>query len=92
MGEHGQRVEARRRTEEAQRLQEEEAVPPHHGGGERSTQRVPASLIEGYDDLSVEDVEEKLGGLSDEEIGEVRDYEKRNKERKSIVEQLDRRL
>jgi hypothetical protein len=37
-------------------------------------------------------VEEKLDGLSDEEIGEVRDYEKRNKNRESLVEQLDRRL
>jgi hypothetical protein len=37
-------------------------------------------------------VEEKLDGLSDEEIGEVRGYEKRNKNRESLVEQLDRRL
>jgi hypothetical protein len=29
-------------------------------------------------------VEEKLDGLSDEEIGEVRDYEKRNKDRESL--------
>jgi hypothetical protein len=37
-------------------------------------------------------VEEKLDGLSDEDIGEVRDYEKWNKDRESLVEQLDRRL
>jgi hypothetical protein len=48
--------------------------------------------IEGYDDLSVEEVSARLGALSAEELREVRDYEERNKVRETILEQLDRRI
>ncbi len=47
-----------------------------------------APPLKGYDDLSVEDVK-KVKGLSKEEIREVRDYEKRHKNRKTLVESLD---
>jgi hypothetical protein len=48
--------------------------------------------IEGYDELSVEEVNERLGALSAEDLREVRDYEERNKVRETILEQLDRRI
>jgi hypothetical protein len=48
--------------------------------------------IEGYDDLSVEEVSARLGALSAEELREVRDYEERNKVRETVLEQLDRRI
>ena len=48
--------------------------------------------IEGYDELTVEEVSERLGGLSSEDLREVRDYEERNKNRDTILEQLDRRI
>ena len=48
--------------------------------------------IEGYDELSVEEVNERLGVLSAEDLREVRDYEERNKNRETILEQLDRRI
>jgi hypothetical protein len=48
--------------------------------------------IEGYDDLSVEEVSARLGALSAEELREVRDYEERNKNRETVLEQLDRRI
>src|SRR5215218_6428609 len=48
--------------------------------------------IEGYDDLSVEEVSARLGALSAEELWEVRDYEERNKVRETVLEQLDRRI
>ena len=48
--------------------------------------------IEGYDELTVEEVNERLGSLSLEELREVRDYEERNKNRETILEQLDRRI
>jgi hypothetical protein len=48
--------------------------------------------IEGYDELTVEEVNERLGALSAEELREVRDYEERNKNRETILEQLDRRI
>jgi hypothetical protein len=46
--------------------------------------------IEGYDELTVEEVTSRLGALTLEELREVRDYEERNKNRETILEQLDR--
>src|SRR5215218_8361926 len=48
--------------------------------------------IEGYDELTVEEVSERLGSLSAEDLREVRDYEERNKNRETILEQLDRKI
>jgi CRP-like cAMP-binding protein len=48
--------------------------------------------IEGYDELTVEEVSARLGALSAEELREVRDYEERNKNRETLLEQLDRRI
>jgi hypothetical protein len=48
--------------------------------------------IEGYDDLSVEEVSARLGALSAEDLREVRDYEERNKVRETVREQWDRRI
>src|SRR5215216_2930456 len=48
--------------------------------------------IEGYDELTVEDVNARLGSLSAEDLREVRDYEERHKNRETILEQLDRRI
>ena len=48
--------------------------------------------IEGYDELTVEEVSERLSGLSAEDLREVRDYEERNKNRETILEQLDRKI
>ena len=48
--------------------------------------------IEGYDELTVEDFSGRLGGLSIEELRVVRDYEERNKNRDTILEQLDRKI
>jgi hypothetical protein len=48
--------------------------------------------IEGYDELTVEEVSGRLGALSAEELREVRDYEERNKNRETVLEQLDRRI
>jgi hypothetical protein len=48
--------------------------------------------IKGYDELTVEEVNERLGALSAEELREVRDYEERNKNRETVLEELDRRI
>src|SRR5215212_5876303 len=48
--------------------------------------------IEGYDELTVEEVTSRLGALSAEALREVRDYEERHKVRETILEQLDRRI
>jgi hypothetical protein len=48
--------------------------------------------IEGYEELTVEEVSGRLDALSTEELREVRDYEERTKNRETILEQLDRRI
>jgi hypothetical protein len=48
--------------------------------------------IEGYDELTVEEVSSRLGALSSEDLREVRDYEERTKNRETVLEQLDRRI
>jgi len=48
--------------------------------------------IEGYDELTVEEISGRLGGLSAEDLRVVRDYEERTKNRDTVLEQLDRRI
>jgi signal transduction histidine kinase len=48
--------------------------------------------IEGYDELTVEEVSARLDALSTEDLREVRDYEERTKNRETLLEQLDRRV
>jgi hypothetical protein len=48
--------------------------------------------IEGYDELTVEEVSGRLGNLSAEQLRVLRDYEERNKNRDTILEQLDRKI
>jgi CRP-like cAMP-binding protein len=48
--------------------------------------------IEGYDELTVEEVSTRLGSLPTEDLREVRHYEERNKNRETVLEQLDRRI
>ena len=45
-----------------------------------------------YDELSVEQISRKLDGLSTEELGKVREFEKRNKNRETLIDQLDRKI
>ncbi len=48
--------------------------------------------IEGYDELNVGEISKQLDDLSEEELRKVRDYEKRNKARDTLLEQLDRKI
>jgi hypothetical protein len=48
--------------------------------------------IPNYDELNVEDVKGMLDGLTAAQIREVREYEKRNKNRETMIEQFDREL
>ena len=48
--------------------------------------------IPGYDELNVGEISGRLDGLTAAQIREVREYEKRNKNRETLIEQLDRRL
>ena len=48
--------------------------------------------ISGYDEMNVKEIGERLEGLSAAEIRTVREYEKRNKNRETLIEQFDRKL
>lgn len=50
-----------------------------------------APPLKDYDDLSVDEVEKKVKRLSKEEIREVRDYEKWHKNRKTLIESMNRK-
>ena len=55
---------------------------------QRSTAEVP---IQGYDETNVSEITEQLDALSADELQRVRDYEKRNKNRDALLEQVDRK-
>jgi hypothetical protein len=48
--------------------------------------------IAGYDELNVREISDRLHSLSAAEIRTIREYEKRNKNRESLIEQFDRKL
>ena len=48
--------------------------------------------IAGYDEMNVGEVSERLEGLSEEQLRMVREYEKRHKNRDTVIEQIDRRI
>ena len=45
-----------------------------------------------YDELSVAEVSRRLDGLSAEQLRKVREFEKRNKDRETLIEQIDRKI
>ena len=48
--------------------------------------------VDNYDDLNADEISRRVSGLSVEELRVVRDYEERNKNRDTVLEQLDRRI
>ena len=48
--------------------------------------------IDGYDDLTAAQVTERLDGLTPAELRAVRDHERRNANRKSVLAAIDRKL
>jgi hypothetical protein len=48
--------------------------------------------IAGYDEMNVREIGDRLEGLSAAEIRAVREHEKRNKNRETLIEQFDRKL
>jgi hypothetical protein len=48
--------------------------------------------IAGYDALNVKEIGDRLDGMTAAEIRTVREYEKRNKNRETLIEQFDRKL
>ena len=42
-----------------------------------------------YDGLTVEEISERLEGLSTEQLEQVREYEKHNKNRETLIERIE---
>src|SRR5215203_2854570 len=51
-----------------------------------------ALKTEEYDGLTVDEISKRLDGLSAEQLKEVREFEKRNKDRETLIEQIDRKI
>src|SRR5918992_106828 len=45
-----------------------------------------------YDELSVAEISRRLDGLSTEQLRNIREYEKHNKNRETLIEQIDRKI
>ena len=48
--------------------------------------------IANFDELNVGEISDRLDGLTAAQIRKIREYEKRNKNRETLIEQLDRNL
>ncbi len=57
--------------------------------GQRAQGQPP---IKDYDELSVQEVSERLDDLSVEEIEEVKEYERRNQNRQTLLKQMDQKI
>jgi hypothetical protein len=45
-----------------------------------------------YDELTVDEISKRLDGLSVEQLREIREFEKKNKNRETLIEQIDRKI
>ena len=48
--------------------------------------------IAGYDELNVEEISDRLDTLTDEQVRRLRDYERANQNRRTLIERFDSRL
>lgn len=85
---------ARRQVSEATALARSAADPvlARADRARRAAGVGPAFPITGYDDLTVAQVQGRLGNLKPAELRKVRDYEKRHANRKTILSDIEQRL
>ena len=48
--------------------------------------------IPGYDSMTVDEIEGRLGPLTDEQVQRLRDHERKNQSRKTLIERYDQKL
>ena len=48
--------------------------------------------IPGYDSMSVEEIEGRLGPLTDDQVSRLRDHERQNQNRKTLIDRYDQKL
>jgi polyhydroxyalkanoate synthesis regulator phasin len=74
-----------------------EERPARSRGGQakrRNRPRRPASNlpVSNYDELSAADVQDRLEGLTAAQLRKLRDYERRNANRKTVLDRIERKL
>ena len=87
MSEEEKRETEKKKREGSKRGEQDVANTQEARQARKGSQAPP---LKGYD-LSVEEVEKKVQGLSTEEIRKVRNYEKGHTYRKTLIESLDRK-
>ncbi len=61
--------------------------------GRRADEPEPGAFpLEGYDDLTAAEVVERIKGLDADQLRRVREYERRNANRKTVLSALEQRL
>ena len=87
------RREVETRAQRARKRAVKELDKPLAGADRvRRAARVPGFPITAYDDLSVRQIDGRLQELSRAQLRKVRDYERRNKSRKGVLQAVDRKL
>ena len=61
-------------------------------GAAREASDAATFPIPGYDSMTVEEIEGRLGPLTDDQVRRLRDHERQNQNRKTLVERYDARL
>ena len=62
------------------------------GTARRATGLGPSFPIDGYEDLTAAQVAERLDALSPAELRQIRDHERRNANRKTVLSAVERKL
>ena len=60
--------------------------------GARRTAETAPFPIAGYDEMNVEEISERVDPLTDEQVRQLRDYERANQNRKTLMERFESRL
>src|ERR1700716_3327789 len=84
------RKEARKGATRARRQPSGDRVLREVDRGRRAAGLPPSFPILGYDDLTAAQIAERLGDLSPAELRKVRDYERRNANRKSVLTAIEK--
>jgi polyhydroxyalkanoate synthesis regulator phasin len=86
------RKQARKGATRARRQPSVDRVLREVDRGRRAAGLPPSFPIIGYDDLSAAQVVDRLADLSPAELRKVRDYERRNANRKSVLTAIEKAL
>ena len=85
-------ADARKRAARARRQPQVDRVLREVDRGRRVAGLPPTFPVLGYDELSAAQVGERLADLSPAELRKVRDYERRNANRKSVLSAIEKAL